>query len=539
MSQKIILKADDSISCPHCEKTFPLAEGLSHHLIEQYEDEYEAMLNKERAELEQRVSKEQERKSAKQYQTQLDNLKEQLQESTDLQKKSKAQLEVAKKKAAEQAREDADLQLAELKDDLLNKDKKLGEFRATEVQLRKEKKQIEEQKADLVLEVERKLEAERQAIEAKLNGSFLLKEAELKKKIVDTQKANEEKDRKSTKEYKSQLESAKKKAAEQAREDADLQLAELKDDLLNKDKKLVEFRAGEVQLRKEKKQIEEQKADLVLEVERKLEAERRIIELKINESFLLKEAELKKKITDAQKANEELTRKLEQGSQQLQGEVLELEVESLLQQSYPFDEIEPVKKGVRGADVIQIVKLRSGGVCGKIVWETKRAENWSNNWIPKLKEDLQRVNGDIAVLVSTKFPANVNDGIVQHEGVWLVRPELVSGLSAALRTVLIESQRQKAVSAGKGEQMEALFDYITSNQFAQRVRAVVENYETMRIDLEKEKSAMQRLWKKRETQIGRISDQMLAVCGELQGISAASLPMLDSIAGLDFALEDE
>jgi len=424
VSQKIILKADDSISCPHCEKAFPLAEGLSHHLIEQYEDEYEAMLNKERAELEQRVSKEQERKSAKQYQTQLDTLKEQLQESNDLQKKSKVQLETAKKKAAEQAREDADLQLAELKDELSNKDKKL-----------------------------------------------------------------------------------------------------------------VEFRAAEVQLRKEKKQVEEQKAELALEVERKLEAERRIIELKINESFSLKEAELKKKIGDAQKANEELTRKLEQGSQQLQGEVLELEVESLLQQTYPFDEIEPVKKGARGADVIQHVRLRSGSNCGKIVWETKRAEKWSNNWIPKLKEDLQRVSGDIAVLVSTVFPAGVNESIVQYEGVWLVRPEVVSGLSTALRTVLIESQRQKAVSAGKGEQMEALFDYITSNQFAQRVRAVVESYETMRVDLEKEKSAMQRIWKKRETQINRVSEQMVSVCGELQGISEASLPMLDSIAGLDFAEE--
>ncbi|MDC9725026.1 MAG: DUF2130 domain-containing protein [Gammaproteobacteria bacterium] len=426
MSQKIILNADDSITCPHCDKAFPLAEGLSHHLIEQYEDEYEAMLNKERAELEQRVSKEQERKSAKQYQTKLDDLKEQLQESNELQKKAKTQLEMAKKKAAEQAREDADAQLAELKDELSNKDKKL-----------------------------------------------------------------------------------------------------------------VEFRAAEIQLRKEKKQVEEQKAEMALEVERKLEAERRVIELKINESFSLKEAELKKKITDAQKANEELTRKLEQGSQQLQGEVLELEVESLLQQLHPFDEIEPVKKGARGADVIQTVKLRSGSVCGKIVWETKRAENWSNNWIPKLKEDLQRVNGDIAVLVSTVYPADISEPIVQHEGIWLVRPELVSGLSSALRTVLVESQRQKSVSAGKGEQVEALFDYITSNQFAQRIRAVVETYETMRTDLEKEKAAMQRLWKKRDMQIARISDQMLAVCGELQGISSASLPMLDNVAGLDFALEDE
>ncbi|NOQ94152.1 MAG: DUF2130 domain-containing protein [Methylophaga sp.] len=384
------------------------------------------MLDKERVELEQRISKEQERKSSRQYQAQLEMLKEQLQESNELQRKSK-----------------------------------------------------------------------------------------------------------------SQLTAAKTKAAEQAREEADLQLAELKDELTNKDKKLVEFRAAEIQLRKEKKQVEEQKAEMALEVERKLETERRVIELKINESFSLKEAELKKKITDAQKANEELTRKLEQGSQQLQGEVLELEVESLLQQAHPFDEIEPVKKGARGADVIQTVKLRSGSICGKIVWETKRAENWSNNWIPKLKEDLQRVNGDIAVLVSTVYPANISEPIVQYEGVWLVRPELVSGLSSALRTVLIESQRQKSVSAGKGEQVEALFDYITSNQFSQRIRAVVETYETMRTDLEKEKAAMQRLWKKREMQIGRISDQMLAVCGELQGISSASLPMLDNVAGLDFALEDE
>jgi hypothetical protein len=159
--------------------------------------------------------------------------------------------------------------------------------------------------------------------------------------------------------------------------------------------------------------------------------------------------------------------------------------------------------------------------------------------VPKLKEDLQRENGDIAVLVSTVFPANMNEPMTQYEGVWLVRPELVQGLSAALRTVLIESQRQKSVSDGKGEQMEALFDYVTSNQFAQRIRSVVENYEMMRSDLEKEKAAMQRLWKKRETQISRISEQMLSVCGELQGISATSLPLLENIAGLDFTLDDE
>jgi len=426
VSQKIILNGEDTISCPHCEKQFPLRDGLSHHLIEQYEQEYDDMLNKERTALEQRVSQELQRKSAKEYQVKLDTLKEQLQESQQAQDKAKKQLETASQKAAEQARQDALVEVKSLKQEVEDKDKRLGEFR----------------------------------------------EAELK-------------------------------------------------------------------LRQEKKLIEQQKAELALEIERKLDIERRQMEQKSSEAFSLKEAEWKKKITDAQKANEELSRKLEQGSQQLQGEVLELEVESLLQQRYPFDHIEPVKKGVRGADVIHKVKLRSGSVCGTIIWETKRAENWSNNWVPKLKEDMQRENGDIAVLVSTTFPANIDDAIVQYEGIWLVRPEMVSGLSAALRTVLIESQRQKSVSVGKNEQMEALFDYVTSNQFSQRIRAVVENYESMRSDLEKEKAAMQRLWKKRESQIGRMSDQMLAVCGELQGVSSNSMPMLDNIAGLEFADEED
>lgn len=425
MSQKIILNDDDKVSCPACETAFPVQAGLSHHLIEQYEAEYSAMLDKERESLEKRVIQEQQRKIAKVHESELQVLKEQLKDS----------------------------QLAEAQ-------------------------------------------------------------------------------------FKKQIEAASQKAAERIRAETSLELKSLKDEMASKDKRLTEFRDMELLLRKEKKAVEQQKEELALEVERKLDKERLQLEQKINANFSLKEAELKKKITDAQKANDELTRKLEQGSQQLQGEVLELELESLLGQSYPFDDIDPVKKGVRGADVIQRVKLRSGILCGTIVWETKRAENWSNNWIPKLKEDMQREAGDIAVLVSTVFPANLDESIIQHEGVWLVRPEVVSGLSAALRTVLIESQRQKSVSVGKNEQMEAMFDYVTSNQFAQRIRAVVENYESMRSDLEKEKAAMQRLWKKREMQINRISDQMLAVCGELQGVSSNSMSVLDSVANLDFSTED-
>jgi hypothetical protein len=179
--------------------------------------------------------------------------------------------------------------------------------------------------------------------------------------------------------------------------------------------------------------------------------------------------------------------------------------------------------------VIQTVRLRSGALCGRIIWETKRAENWSNAWVPKLKDDQQAAGGELAVLVSTAFPAGIGDPMVIYEGVWLVRPDLVRALAEALRTVLIESQRQKVISAGRGESMEAVYNYVTSAQFAQKVRAVVDAYQQMREDLDKEKSAMQRLWKKREAQLERVTSNMLGICGELQGVSAEALPQLDDI----------
>lgn len=420
MNSKIILNSDETISCPHCEKPFVLRDALTHQLIDRYESEYEALLSQERESLQQSISKELERKQARELESRLAELKGQLEESQSQAATAKQKLEEAKTKAAEAARAEA------------------------------------------------------------------LQEAKV-----------------------------------------------LQDELAVKDQKLAEFREAELALRKQQKQLEEKQADMELELARKLASERESIEAKVRDSFSLREAELKKKISDAQKSNEELTRKLEQGSQQLRGEVLELELESILRQSYPFDDIEEVKKGVRGADVVHTVHLRSGTPCGKIVWETKRAENWSTAWVAKLKEDQQAAGADIAVLVSTAFPAGLTDSMALYEGVWLVTPELARGLAEALRTVLIESQRQRAITAGKGEQMEALFDYICSSQFAQRVRSVVEGYEEMHEDLEKEKRAMQRLWKKREGQIGRISNQMISICGELQGISSTSLPHLDSIATLE------
>lgn len=329
---------------------------------------------------------------------------------------------------------------------------------------------------------------------------------------------------------KARIATEKQKAEKLARESIKLEQEALEESLKSKDEQLEQFRKQELELRRSKSALEDKQKNMELELSRRVEAEKESIRASIGDEFRLKEAELKKKIDDASKANEDLKRKLQQGSQQLQGEVLELELESELRQAYPLDDIEPVSKGTRGADVLQTVRLRTGTACGKIVWETKRAENWSNTWITKLKADMQSVGGDIAVLVSTAFPSGIEEPMVLKDGVWLVKPSLAKGLSEALRTVLTEAQRQKAVSVGKNEQMEALYDYVCSTQFVQRIKAVVDHQEQMRLELEKEKSAMQRIWKKREGQISGITNQMMSICGELQGLSHGSMPMLDDIA---------
>lgn len=417
MNSKIILNAEDQIACPHCNSEFPIKEAVAKHLIEKHEDEYQQLLSKELVSLQEQAAKDAEKSIAKTFKKQIETLQEQLAESQDSAKSLQARIAEEKKKAEDKIRESVKLEHDALEESLKSKEEQLAKFREQELALRKAKTELEDKQKDMELELARRIESEKESLRAS-----------------------------------------------------------------------------------------------------------------IGDEFKLKEAELRKKIDDASKANEDLKRKLEQGSQQLQGEVLELELEHELAQAYPLDDIDPVGKGTRGADVIQTVRLRTGTVCGKIVWETKRAENWSNNWITKLKADMQEVGGDIAVLVSTAFPAGVEEPMVMKDGVWLVKPALAKGLSEALRTVLTEAQRQKAVSVGKNEQMEALYDYICSTQFVQRIKAVVDHQEQMRLELEKEKSAMQRIWKKREGQIGGITNQMMSICGELQGLSQGSMPLLDDIA---------
>jgi hypothetical protein len=234
-------------------------------------------------------------------------------------------------------------------------------------------------------------------------------------------------------------------------------------------------------------------------------------------------AQLKKQLTDATKAKDDLARKLEQGSQQTQGEVLELALEELLKAEFPHDEIVPVPKGVSGADIIQKVKDRSGRECGKIVWESKKTKAWSEGWIQKLKDDQREIKADLAVIVSVVLPEDVK-GFVFRDGVWICDIKLAVALATALRINLESLTREKAMSVGKNEKMEVLYNYLTGVEFKQRVEAIVEAFSSMDEGLRKERMAYEKIWSEREKQIKKVMNNTIGMYGDLSGL--VTLPQI-------------
>lgn len=386
--------------------------------------------------------------------------------------------------------------------------------------LANEKKELEESLAK---------EAERKA-----NKLFLEQINRLKEDLADVRKAEQD-----ARALVAKTEAETKAKALESFAQEKLALAE---ELSAKNKQIETFRQQELSLRRQKQELEEKQANFQVEFERKLDEERTRLATQISsreaERFALIEAEYKKKIDDAQKANDDLRRKLDQGSQQLQGEVLELELEHMLQSAFFHDQIDEVKKGQRGADVLQTVRTASGQVCGKIIWEAKRAENWSEKWLQKLKDDQQEAHADIAVLVTTAMPKGVTDSFCRIGDVWVVSPQVMKPLGETLRVILLESQRLKLVNTGRNEKMEQLYNYLASPQFAQRIRTMLESFETMRADLDAEKRAMQRIWAKRQVQIDRLTGSMTNVVGELQAIAQDQLSQLDNVLELE-AITDE
>jgi hypothetical protein len=283
----------------------------------------------------------------------------------------------------------------------------------------------------------------------------------------------------------------------------------------------------ELKLRKEKREIEAAKEKFELEKQRQLDEERGKIKADAERAVLEKEKykiiEYEKKLADMQKSLEDAQRKGTQASQQLQGEVQELDLEKTLRELYPFDEIGEVKKGELGADIRQIVRTEKGTVCGKILWESKRTKAWSDGWVSKLKEDLRRDGAQLAALVTQAMPTHINQNIGNVNGVWVLTPESITPLSALLRKNLIDVTREKVVAAHKQTTAETLYDYVTSSAFNQNVERIVGIYLEMKAQIAKEETNALRSYKQRNMQVDMLLSGMTGIYGEMQGIAGTSL----------------
>ncbi|MFA5069265.1 MAG: DUF2130 domain-containing protein [Candidatus Omnitrophota bacterium] len=364
-------------------------------------------------------------------------------------------------------------------------------------------------------------------IEERLNVEF---QSQLKKK----EEAYRQGLRTQEIDFQNRLTIERKNTEEQARKNAEesisVELSDLKAQLKDERNKRETLQREELNLRKIQRELEDSKKNLELEMFRKIDEERKKIEelvaQRIVEDHRLKDAEKDKKLSDALKQVDELKRRMEQGSQQTQGEVLELELEALLKKEFPFDDIEPVSKGVRGGDILQIVKTQSGRVCGKIIWEIKRTKAWSDSWIQKLKNDQREAKAGLSVLVSEALPQGFHHFRQMDGGVWVTDVPSVVSLAIALRVVLVQVANAREFETGKKEKMELIYIYLTGPEFKNRVSAIIEAFRAMHEDLESEKRAMQRIWERRTKQIEKVISNTSGMYGDLEGLSGDALPSI-------------
>jgi hypothetical protein len=312
-------------------------------------------------------------------------------------------------------------------------------------------------------------------------------------------------------------------AREKARGSVSTEVADLRNQLAEASQQRDVAQKAELEARKRARELDERAKNLDLEAARKIDAEKQKIQeeaaRRADEQYQLKLAEKEKQIQDAKKANDELKRKLEQGSQQAQGEVLELQLEELLRSTFPMDQIEPVPKGFNGADIVQKVMSRSGRLCGTIVWESKRTKVFSEPWLQKLKDDQRKLTAEIAVLVSEALPKDCSTFLYMND-VWVSNPQCAINLAAALRMQLANVAAARAAANGAKQKSEILYEYVVaSTQFRQRVEAIAEAFIGMQSGLQEEKRATQRQWAKREKQIEQVLLNTAGMYGELQALT--------------------
>ena len=310
------------------------------------------------------------------------------------------------------------------------------------------------------------------------------------------------------------------------------EVTDLQDVLKQREAKLAEAQQAQADLLRKQRELDDAKRELELTVEKRVQAgltaTRDQAKKEAEEQLNLKVKEKEETITAMQKQIEDLKRRAEQGSQQLQGEVLELELEAQLRARFPHDMIEPVPKGEHGGDMLQRVVNPLGQPCGTVIWESKRTKNWSDGWLPKLREDQRAAKAEIAVIVSQVLPKGV-DTFERLDGVWVVHPRAAIPMAITLRHTLMEVAAARLASEGQQTKTEMVYQYLTGPRFRQRVEAIVEAFSSMQEDLDREKKAITKQWAKREEQIDRVMQATVSMYGDLQGIAGKSLQEIEGL----------
>lgn len=394
--------------------------------------------------------------------------------------------------------------------------------------------------ADVEQKLKERYEKQLQDSLSRINGE--------KKKLEEDQKAFEEKKKKENELFQQKLQQEKLKLETEIQQqlrktiaaDYENQLRLLQQSMQENEEKLKTARQREFDFLKKEQELKNKEQELEILLQKKLLEERNTLVQQIRKEeenrnslketeYQLKLKELEKQLEDQRKLADEMKRKAEQGSMQLQGEAQELLLEELLRDFFPYDSIGEVGKGVEGADCIQLVRNHLGNDCGKIIFESKRTKTFNAAWIEKLKTDMRNKQADVAILVTQAYPRDMSC-FGEKDGVWICSFSEVIALTTALRHTIIRIAETKKAEENKGEKMQMLYGYLTGNEFRQQIETIVEGFLSMKNSIGRERIQMEKLWKEREKQLEKVLLSTSGMYGSIKGIAGASIgniPLLE------------
>lgn len=411
----------------------------------------------------------------------------------------------------------------------------------------------------LKLELNENLEKEKQDLRKKMEDYKKQRDIDVEKKNEEIRKREEEHKKladqqeqafRQRMEQQLRLQQQEQEAVLRQKLTADFenQIALLKQSEAEQKEKLQEARKKELEFLQKVQALKSKEEELELNLQRQLVTESEKLKEQIKseqaerlqmkeQEFQLRTRELEKQIEDQKKLVDEMKRKAEQGSMQMQGEVQELLLEELLQTTFPFDILTPVGKGVRGADCIQTVRNNFGNEAGKIIYESKRTKDFANDWIDKLKADMRQLGADVAVIVTQAMPKDM-DKFGEKDGVYICSFSEVRSVALLLRNGLLKVSDVRKSGENKGDKMVMLYDYLTGHEFSEQWKAIREGFMSMKLSIQKERDAMERLWKSREKQLEKVLLNAAHIRGSVEGIAGSDSVNLNLLDEGDVELLD-